>query len=54
MATKADKHELSFDSGARDVLDALYQFEEKEKEEEKKCPPKSLAAGSSRPRRRRR
>lgn len=40
MATKADKHELSFDSGARDVLDALYQFEEKEKEGEKKCPPK--------------
>jgi len=39
MTTKADKHELSFNSGARDILDALYLFEEKDGEE-KKCPPK--------------
>jgi len=40
MTTKADKHELSFNSGAREILDALYLFEEKDKEEEKECPPK--------------
>ena len=40
MTTRADKHQLSFDSGARDILDALYAFEEEDKEEDKKCPPK--------------
>lgn len=40
MTTKAGHHELSFNSGARDILDALYHFEEKGKEEGKECPPK--------------
>lgn len=49
MTTRADQHKLSFDSGARDILDALYAFEEKEKdkEEDKKCPPKKKAKRSA-------
>ena len=38
MTTRTGHHELSFNSGARDILDALYAFEEKDTE--KKCPPK--------------
>lgn len=40
MTTRADKHQLSFDSSARDILDALYAFEEEDEKEDKKCPPK--------------
>jgi hypothetical protein len=47
MTTRADQHKLSFDSGARDILDALYAFEEEDKEEDKKCPPKKKAKRSA-------
>jgi hypothetical protein len=41
MKTKADHHNLSFSSGARDVLNALYAFEEKDKDVKgQECPPK--------------
>lgn len=38
MMTKAEHHSLSFNSGARELLDAFYAFEEKD--EKKECPPK--------------
>lgn len=43
MTTRAEHHKLSFDSGARDILDALYAFEEKDKE----CPPKKKTKRSA-------
>lgn len=49
MTTRAEHHKLSFDSGARDILDALYAFEEKDKEEgkDKECPPKKKTKRSA-------
>lgn len=48
MTTKADRHELSFNSGARDILDALYAFEEKDKKQAEECPPKKPRSAEQR------